>query len=215
MNKWFWVILALAVAGMIGIFVVSNSKDSAQNSTNNQDPAQISEADHIRGNKDAKVTLVEYGDFQCPACGAFYPIIKQVEADYGEKVKFVFRHFPLTDLHPNAFSAARAAEAAGSQNKFFEMHDLLYERQSTWEKETNVQKIFREYAQEIGLDANRFNDDYASNSTTDRINSSVQKGKNQNVQATPTFYLNNQKLENFRTYEELKAKLDEALKNAG
>lgn len=214
MNKWFWIILTLAIGALIGIFAIANSKSSST-PTSTQDPNEITETEHIRGNKDSKVVLLEYGDFQCPACAAFYPIIKQVESEYADRVAFVFRHFPLSNIHPNAFSASRAAEAAGAQGKFFEMHDILYERQQNWESQTNVQKIFREYAQEIGLDANKFNDDYGGNSTTDIINSDIQKGKDQDVQATPTFFLNGQKLESFRTFEELKAKLDEALKNAG
>lgn len=214
MNKWFWIILVLAVGAMIGVFAIANSKDT-NTTTSTQNPNEIAQTEHIRGNKDAKVVLVEYGDFQCPACAAFYPIIKQAESEYADKVAFAFRHFPLSNIHPNAFSASRAAEAAGVQGKFFEMHDILYERQSDWESQTNVQKIFREYAQEIGLDANKFNEDYASGSTTDRINSDIQKGKDQDVQATPSFFLNGQKLESFKTFEELKAKLDEALKNAG
>lgn len=94
--------------------------------------------DHIRTGADAKVTLLEYGDFQCPACGSFYPLLKQLEAEYGERVRVIFRHFPLTNSHPNAFAGARAAEAAGAQGKFFEMHDLLYERQDAWTKNPNA-----------------------------------------------------------------------------
>lgn len=210
MNKWFWVILVLAVAALVGVFAIANRNNSTE-TTNQPDPTVIVEQDHVKGQADSRVVLVEYGDFQCPACAGFYPLLKQAEQEFGDRVSFVFRHFPLSAIHPNAFAASRASEAAGAQGKFWEMHDILYERQSEWAQDSNAQKKFREYAQELGLDSNQFNQDYGSNQTTERINQDINKGKAQEVSATPTFYLNGQKLELGRSYEELKAKLEAAL----
>ena len=107
MSKWFWIILGATVAALVGIFLLTSSNSSDQASQPNSNPAEVSSTDHIEGDPDAKVTLIEYGDFQCPACGASFPHIKQLRAEYDNRVRFVFRHFPLASIHPNAFPAAR------------------------------------------------------------------------------------------------------------
>src|SRR6059036_3950665 len=110
----------------------------------------VGEGDHVRGPPNAPATLVEYGDYECPYCGLAHPIVKSVQAHLGRRMRFVFRHFPLTEIHPHALRAAEAAEAAGAQGKFWEMHDLLYENQNALHDEALAQ-----YAESLGLDAGR------------------------------------------------------------
>src|SRR5690606_2501503 len=113
-------------------------------------------SEHIKGTPDASVTLTEYADFQCPACGQFHSIMKTVEERYGDRLAIEFKHFPLTSIHPYAMPAAKAAEAAGVQGKFFEMHDKLFEDQAAWSQSGTPQVFFNKYAEELGLDVALF-----------------------------------------------------------
>ena len=141
--------------------------------------------DHIQGPADAPVTLVEYGDYECPYCGAAYPIIKEVQARMGERLRFVFRNFPITTSHPHAGQAAEAAEAAGVQGPFWEMHDLLYENQQSLEDED-----LRGYAERLGLDVDRFGKELAEHVHADRVHEDFMSGVRSGVNGTPTFYVN-------------------------
>jgi protein-disulfide isomerase len=142
-------------------------------------------SDHIQGPKDAPVTLIEYGDFQCPYCGMAYPVVKQVQGRMGESMCFVFRHFPLTEVHPFAEGAAEAAEAAGEQGKFWEMHDTLYENQNTLAPEDLVS-----YAQRLRLDVPRFITDLKTHAHAKRIREDFLSGVRSGVNGTPTFFIN-------------------------
>ena len=214
MSKVFWIILAVVITALIGLFVIFNRSDSAQNQAT-ANPSEVTSQDYVRGKPEAKVTLIEYGDFQCPACGNAYPLLKQLEEEYPEQLKVVFRHFPLTSIHPNAFAAARAAEAAGAQGKFFEMHDLIYEKQSEWSSSPQAANFFKQYAEQLGLDVEKYEDDYGSGQTTDRINAAVKLGQDMELSATPTFYLNGEKLDpNPKNYDEFKAKIESALQSS-
>lgn len=208
MNR-FWIILTVVVIGMAGLFVVTK-KSSAPEATTNTDAKVVTASDHVRGDRNAPVTVIEYGDFQCPACGAFYPIVKTLEANYAGKVRFVFRHFPLIQIHPNALAAARAAEAAGMQGKFFEMHDKLYETQSVWgESTTNQQALFEGYAQELGLNMAQFKVDYVSDKVATIINNDQASGQKAfNIDSTPTFILNGVKIKNPQGVDEFSKLLD-------
>lgn len=154
-----------------------------------------------RGSESATVTLVEYSDFECPACKYFYGIVKQLEEEKGDKVRFVFRHFPLQQ-HKYARTAALAAEAAGKQGKFWEMHDVLFERQDEWSKSEDIQRTLTGYAVLIGLDVGKFVGDVQLPELAARIESDVAEGVKQQVQGTPTFYLNGKQVQ-FRSYEDL------------
>jgi protein-disulfide isomerase len=141
--------------------------------------------DHIQGPSDAPVTLVEYGDYQCPYCGAAYPIIKEVQARMGERLRFVFRNFPITTAHPQAEQAAEAAEAAGAQDRFWPMHDLLYENQRHLADEDLVR-----YAGQLGLDVDAFGHDLAEHVHAARVREDFMSGARSGVNGTPTFYIN-------------------------
>lgn len=214
MNR-FWIVLGVVVLALVGLFFATK-KDATTTATVDGDPKTILASDHVRGGKDGSVTLIEYGDFQCPACGSYYPMLKELESTYGDKVNFVFRHFPLIQIHPNAFAAARAAEAAGNQGKFFEMHDKLYDTQRAWgEATTNQQSLFESYAEELGLNMEQFKNDYASNEVADRINQDLSTGQQTfDVNSTPTFVLDGVKITSPSTIDDFKQVLDKAIANA-
>lgn len=157
---------------------------------------EISQTDHVRGARDGKLTLVEFGDFQCPACGAYEPIVRQVLADNKDVLKVNFRHFPLTQIHRNALLAAKASEAAGLQGKFWEMHDMLYDKQEEWGESLTARSFFLTYATTLGLDTKKFTADLDSKSIEDKILAEYKEGLKLGVQGTPTFFLNGRRLEN-------------------
>jgi protein-disulfide isomerase len=146
------------------------------------DPAR----DHIQGPVNAPLTLVEYGDYQCPFCGAAYPEVKNVQKELGQKLRFVFRNFPLTRIHQYAENAAETAEAASVQGKFWEMHDFLYEHQST----LNDPKVAFEFAKTLGLDTERFQRELSKHVHLPRIKEDFNSGIRSGVNGTPTFYVN-------------------------
>lgn len=213
MNR-FWIILTVVVVALVGLFFMTKKDSSPSNLS--IDPKVVSETDHVRGDKNSPVTLIEYGDFQCPGCGSYYPIIKSLESKYTGKVKFVFRHFPLIQIHPNALAASRAAEAAGNQGKFFEMHDKLYETQDSWgQLTTNQQSLFEGYAKELGLDMAQFTADYKSNQVADRINSDLELGRKAfSINSTPTFILDGEKIDNPTDAAGFSKLLDKAIEKA-
>lgn len=213
----FWIILAAVVVGLGVLFFVTK-KDDTPSTSFTGDPRKVQTDDHTIKAPNEKVVLIEYGDFQCPACGAAYQPLKQAKALFKDQVTFVFRHLPLSQIHPNAFAAARAAEAAGMQGKFFEMHDKLYETQNAWgEVSTNQQKLFEGYAEELGLDMNKFRTDYASEAVAERINRDIATAKGTfDASGTPTFILNGEKIENPAATKDAFAKmLSDAITKAG
>jgi protein-disulfide isomerase len=182
------------------------------------------ETDHVFGNKDAKVVLVEYGDFQCPGCGGAYPKLKVLKETYKDEMAFVFRNFPLTTIHPNALTAASVAGAADKQGKFWDMHNLLYENQSAWENLSVSQRgdAFKNYATQIGLNVDTFLTDLSSADVAKKISSDRALGAKMKVDATPTIFLNGDKMPsdvvNDLTQKDgtlLKQKIEAAIKAAG
>lgn len=150
--------------------------------------------DHIKGNPEAAVTLLEYSDFQCPACASFQPVVKQLIDTYGDKIRFEYKHYPLP-MHTFAQQAALAAEAAGQQGKFFEMHDKLFENQQTWAVSQTPQSFFLKYAQELGLDEEKFRAHMKSSILRDHVRSNLKEASELGLTSTPTFFLNGQKME--------------------
>lgn len=163
----------------------------------------ISKTDHIRGAEDGKLTLVEFGDFQCPACSAYEPLIRQAVKDNKTLLKVVFKHFPLTQIHQNALLGAKAAEAAGLQGKFWEMHDMLYDKQSEWSTGMNARDLIMGYAKTLGLNTVKFGEDLNSKALEEKIFAELKEGTTLNVQGTPTFFLNGKKIENPTSLEAL------------
>jgi protein-disulfide isomerase len=172
----------------------------------------VSANEWTKGTKDAKVSIVEYSDFQCPACGAFYPTIEKITAEYKNKISFTYRHFPLPQ-HKNAERTAYAAEAAGKQGKFWEMYALIFEHQNDWSDvgASQAEKILLDYAQNLKLDIDLFKKDMRSTGTRDRVKRDRDVGVRSGVNSTPTFYVNGNKIQNPRGYEELKVIIDKEL----
>ena len=169
---------------------------------------KITPRDHIQGDPHAFVTLLEYGDYECPNCGQAYLIVKRIQNELGGDVRFVFRNFPLRQTHPNAQMAAEAAEAAGAQGKFWEMHDELYENQQDLTTEDLVR-----YANEIDLDVEQFKSDLAERKFEKRVTEDFQSGVKAGVKLTPSFFINGEKYEHSWEYSELitaiRAELDQ------
>jgi len=148
------------------------------------------ESGHVRGRADAPVTIIEFGDFQCPPCANLSEPINQLERDYGARLRFVFRHFPLPN-HQHAREAALASEAASLQGRFWEMHDLLYREQSVWSKAPDVRTLFNAYAGMLGLNIDRFKKDMESEQAKARVESDEQQATTHGVRTTPTIFINN------------------------
>ena len=196
MDKRFLGILGAIIVIFVAVFAISqnsNNKSSNSNSSGTSSGA----TNHIEGNNKAGVTLVEYGDYECPICENYYLPLKQAAAQYNDQIHFQFRNLPLTAIHPNAFAAARAAEAASLQGKFWQMHDKLYENQNAWVNSSSPIDQFTQYAQAIGLNVSKFKTDYASSQVNDSINADLAAfRKTGQDQATPTFFLDGKYLAN-------------------
>jgi protein-disulfide isomerase len=145
---------------------------------------------HVEGPDNAPVTLEEFGDFQCPPCGNVHPILKQMEREFGPKIRIIFREFPLVPSHEHALAAARSAEAAGLQGKFWPMHDLIYDHQKEWTNQFDVRPIFEGYAKDIGLDLERYRKDLNSDAVALRITEDGKRARSLNITGTPTVFLN-------------------------
>ena len=145
---------------------------------------------HTLGPANAPVQLEEFGDFQCPPCGMFHPILEQMKEEFGDKLRITFREFPLVPAHQHAVAAASSAEAAGLQGKFWEMHDLLYEHQADWKDKMDVGPIFEGYARQIGLDVERWKKDVGSEQIAQRIFLDGKRGHSMGVKGTPTVFMN-------------------------
>ena len=174
------------------------------------------EPPHIRGNPKAPVTLEEFADFQCPSCGAYYPELKKMETEFGENLRVIFRERPLIPPHQHALIAAQAAEAAGLQNRFWEMHDKLYENQTAWSEATDLVPTFVDYAKQIGLNTDQFMKDLNGEKVAQR---SFQDGKRAHalgVNSTPTFFVNGKeaKDENWKPAG-LREMIKQAVREAG
>ncbi len=202
----------ITIAIIVGAAFVFGGKTTTTSNDTNTPPKKVDQKvlikkdSHIFGTSDAKVTLVEFGDYQCPACGAAYPVTKQILNDYSGKIKFVFRNFPLSQ-HQNAMIAAEAAEAAGTQGKFWEMHDMLYDKQLQWGESTTPLDFFTDYAKTIGLDIAKFTKDIQTNAYQDAILNDESDGNTLGVNATPTFYINGVVTQTY-TYDGLKSLID-------
>lgn len=208
-KKWVkWIAIIFIIVGSIsGIFWGGSSEPAAPaNETLSTVPD-----DWTKGNKDAPVTLVEYLDFECEACGAYYPVVKRLSEEYKDEVKFVVRYFPLPG-HKNSMTSALAVEAAGRQGRYWEMNNIVFENQRDWgEKPVADPKIFENYARQIGLDIDQYSEDIASQELKDRIERDRSAGKKLDITGTPTFFLNGKKINNPRGYEDFKALIETAI----
>ncbi|MEN9582466.1 MAG: hypothetical protein RL641_420 [Candidatus Parcubacteria bacterium] len=215
MTKEAKILITMGVIAIVGGVLLSYTQPKvAEPSAPVDGTLLIREGSHMKTTKDAKVQIVEFGDYQCPACGAAHPVIKKIIADYKDNpnVNFVFRNFPLPG-HANARSAAEAAEAAGAQGKFWEMHDMLYEKQDEWSEIAKPIDIYISYATALGLDVDAFTKSVKSSTFSDVIRADRKDGDDVGVNATPTFYVNGLEFGNgVPAYDDLKAKIESLLK---
>jgi protein-disulfide isomerase len=213
MDRRFLAILGVIILAFVGILVLHGNK------SDNGGKSSTQPTNHVQGKLDSKVTLVEYGDYECPVCEGYYPITQQVQQKYNDTVKFQFRNLPLSQIHPNAIGGARAAEAADLQGKFWQMHDLLY-NQSNWQEwstSSNAEPFFWNYAQQ-------FKKDFASGTVNDRIQADIQAfNKTKQQPGTPSFFINGKYYANSNfvdattkapTVDAFSKVLDQALQNA-
>lgn len=228
MNRTTWiVIIAIVVLGLGGLIAFTKQGTA---DVDNLDPTQIIQSendtigDNVYGKTGSKVVVFEYADYQCPGCSAAFPAMHDVQALYKDKVAFVFRNFPITTSHPNALAAAAVAEAAGRQGKFWEMHNLLFTQRDGWVNSTISQRgdIFLSYAKQLELDIETFTTDQASKDILDKISRDRALAGKVGVEATPTFFLGNDKMTDEISSDlmngkgdKLMDKLDAALKAAG
>ncbi len=224
---WFIVgFIVVVTAGAIIAGAYSSGTASSSNSNTASStfvattvPA-ITSADWTEGNPNAKVSLVEYGDFECPACGEYSPVVEQVVQNHSSTVRFVFRNFPLYTIHPFAGISAQAAEAAGLEGgmaKYWAMNNLLYSKQSEWSLDTSVapadlvSKYFDGYAQSIGLDVNTFNNDINAASVMQKIQTDVNGGTAAQIDHTPTFFVNLKQIPNPTSLADFESVLNAAI----
>lgn len=199
MSKKAWIIFAVIVVGLLTALVISSRNANPPVDVGSVNPTTIQAAssqngniaDHTFGASNSKVTLIEYGDFECPYCGQAHPQIKAITQQYANQITFVFRNFPITTAHPNAKAAAAAVEAAGLQGKYWDMHNLIYESQSTWQDLTGSDRDnqFLAYAKQLGLDGTKFTADVASSAVLKKIAFDMAIAAKIGVDSTPTFYL--------------------------
>ncbi|MBI4235382.1 thioredoxin domain-containing protein [Candidatus Peregrinibacteria bacterium] len=211
---WLGVIAVITVSVLVVISgTKTNPQDQANKTTTLSEP--ISEIDNTKGNKDAKIQIVEYSDFQCPACASYFPILRDVMKEFGNYVYFSYRNFPIRSKHLNADISAYAAEAAARQGKFWEMHDLLFENQTFWSGESGeaAQVLFTQYANQLGLDTQKFMADMADKNIQRKVDDDLESGLNSGVQGTPSVFVDGKKLEFNLSLDEFRVLIRQKLEN--
>lgn len=199
-----WTVIGLIVVVLIGGSIVySNSVSKSY------DEGVDITIEHIKGNPEASVTLTEFSDFQCPACASWQPVLSDLMEQYGDEIRFEYKNFPLP-IHNLARSAAYAAEAAGQQGMFFEYHDMLFENQSNWSNNPNSKADFINYAEQLGLDVEMFEKHMKSSLIKEKVDSNLAEGRSLNVNATPTLFLNGEKM-TVTTFEDFYSQIELAL----
>ena len=224
MKRYFpIVIIVVVLIAALGLtWVLLRSSRQAANANANANVASPgteppgAEPPHIRGNVNAPVTLEEFGDFQCGACGVYYAELKKIETEFGNNLRVIFRERPLVPPHEHALIAAQAAEAAGLQGRFWEMHDKLYETQKDWSEARDLVPIFVDYAKQVGLDTDRFMKDLNGEAVAARIFQDGKRAHAFGINSTPTFFVNGKeaKDESWKP-EGLREMIKQALREAG
>lgn len=209
MSKQFWGVIIAIIVIFVGIFMFTGNNDDKNSKSAKTGSAAVS--NHTIGNGSTGVVLLEYGDFQCPYCAQYFEVLKQVQQKYNDQIKFQFKHFPITSAHQNAFAAARAAEAASKQGKFWEMYDQLYSNQTTWAAAGDPGSYFETYARLISLDGAQFKKDYASAAVNNTINADMAAANELGVTGTPTFYLDGKKIEVTQSVDDFSKQIDAAI----
>ena len=200
----------IVIVGLIIFGVIASIKKSYNDKANDTLYEKVSDSDWSIGNATtSSLIIVEYSDFQCPACRYYSSIMDEVIKEYGDNTRFIYRNFPLPQ-HKNAIPAGKAAGAAGEQGKFWEMYSILFEKQLEWSDISDIEPIFTEYANSLNLDIEKYNTDYNSQKILNKINSDLKGGIKAGINSTPTFYINDKKIKTPQNYNEFKKLIDEA-----
>jgi protein-disulfide isomerase len=209
------IIGVLIISTVLGVWLYRRSTQPAPVTASSTAQPEASSA-HVRGEASAPVTIEEFADFQCPPCGALHPEMKKIEEEYGPRLKVIFRNYPVVALHKHALQAAHAAEAAGLQGRFWEMHDMLFSNQEQWDKSDDVRPIFSDYARSLNLDVQRFNTDMDGTEVSRRILEDQDRARTLRVRGTPTLIINGRQLQPTEfTREGMRAAINTALREKG
>ena len=215
-NPLIIIVLAIAVAGgaawYMGKHPASPDATSASSASASSSTPAPSGGGRVRGQNTAPVTLVEFGDYQCPTCGYYAPIVQEVLRRYPAQLKLEFHHYPLVGVHQWAMAAALAAESAGDQGKFWEMHDLIYDHQEQWSKSQNAESDFLAFAGQLGLNSNQFMQSTRSPEVKQRVLQDVVRAREGKLDSTPTFFINGDKVSLPVTADELSRQIQDHLK---
>lgn len=195
MTRTRWIIFAVIAILVLGglVFLSTRNRVDVSNIDGNAIyTAEEGISDHVIGDPESSVVLIEYGDFACPGCRDLAPKLKALVEHYSDHIAFTYRHFPLTNIHPNAIAAATATEAAGFQGKFYEMHDMLFNNQGAWRDASAESRldIFRSYAEQLNLDTEAFTEAFSNSEITEKIRRDQSLARQANVTSTPTLFLN-------------------------
>jgi protein-disulfide isomerase len=196
-KSFFWIAGVVVVLAGVMFWAVKSESDITP-------PFEINAVhplDHVEGNKDSRAVIVEYSDFECPACRAYYLVFKRLTVQFGGKMAFVYRSFPLSEIHKNAEPAAWAAEAAGRQGKFWEMHDLLFEKQNEWAQAGDPEPLFESYSKLLNISIDKFKADYNSKEVRNFVKAQRNSAIKAGLQGTPSFFLNGKQIQNPTTTE--------------
>ncbi len=206
----FWVVFLIVLALIVWGLAVAMSKPVTVGGVVTGTAAPVSEIDHVQGSASAPVTLIEYSDFQCPACENFYySVEKLLQDEPTTTLRFVYRQFPLPQ-HANAIPSATAAEAAGKQGKFWEMYSVIFKNHTDWTELADASPVFAGYAKTIGLDMDKFAADLKVPTLQAKIQADLQSGQVAGINATPTFFINGKAINNPKSYADFKKLIDEA-----
>lgn len=219
-DKVFFGVIGIIIVGIIGAVIAFGGGSTGQAFMG--DPLEVQtgqteqRADHVLGEGNKGVTIIEYSDFECPACLQFYPELSQIKSEYGDDIEVVYRHNPLSQLHPNAFAAHRAAIAASNQDRFWEMHSQIFEGWQSWSRQASglsleeAATVFEQYAEQLGLNMDQYREDVKSEETFNFIDSHLDSGSQLGVTGTPTVFLNGEEI-TARSAEELRVLIDEII----
>jgi len=207
---FFWLCFIIILGLIIWGLIVAMNKQPPPTSGAGGTPPPVTTSDHVRGSATAPVTLIEYSDYQCPACEAYYPVVEQLWANASTSLRIVYRNFPLPQ-HANAIPSALAAEAASAQGKFWDMYSLIFQNHLEWQDLSDPEPVFEGYAGRIGLNMDKFKADVANKTGMTKIQADQDGGTAIHIDATPTFFVNGKAIDNPQGYEPFKAIIDAAI----
>lgn len=206
----FWISFVIIIILIIWGLIAASNKAQRNPGNDYGTPAPISELDHVLGPENSPVTIIEYSDFQCPACQAYFHVVERLIASSTVPIRFVYRHFPLAQ-HPNAIPASLSSEAAAVQGKFWEMYRLIFDNSTDWTELADPKPVFIGYASQIGLDIDQFKTDMASSGLKQKITDNLKEGTSIGVAGTPTFFVNGKAINNPQSYEAFKTIIEQAI----